>query len=241
MARAKPRITVAKDDPIPRLHGVPSVEPLGGTVELFDVEQGSNDWLMMRLGMPTASNFGVIMASGEGGGESKERRKLLNVLAGEILTGEVSETYSNEAMRRGKEMEPEACAHYAFTRDEELEPIGFAVRTMPRGQRVGCSPDRKIVGKPAGLETKTMRPDLLIDLASRGTFPSEHRAQCQGTLWVLDWEWLDLMVFYRGMPVAPTWRLVRDEHYIRQISDAVEVFEWELRKLIERVRNMGRG
>ena len=216
-------------------------EPLNraGEVDVFDFEQGSDEWLMARLGMPTASVFATIMADGRDGGDSIGRRKLLYQLAGELLTGEVAETFTNAAMMRGKEMEPEACEHYAFTRDVELERVGFVVRTLPRGQRVGCSPDRFVVGQDKVLETKTMRPDLLIELAQRGTFPTEHRAQCYGTLWVTGRSLCDLMIFYRNMPIAPTFTLERNELYIRQIAEAVEVFAYELKGVVEHVRNMG--
>lgn len=210
-----------------------------GEVDVFDFDQGSDEWLMARLGMPTASNFATIMAEGRDGDASLTRRKLLYQLAGELLTGEVAETFTNAAMMRGKEMEPEACEHYAFTRDVVLERVGFVVRTLPRGQRVGCSPDRFVVGQDKVLETKTMRPDLLIELARRGTFPTEHRAQCHGTLWVTGRSLCDLMIFYRGMPVSPTFTLERDEIYIRQIAEQVEVFAYELVKVVEQMRNMG--
>jgi hypothetical protein len=214
-------------------------------VEIHDVEQGGDDWFQLRLGIPTASEFATVMASGIDGGDSLGRQKLLYRLAGEVLTGIPGETYRNSAMERGKEMEPEACEHYAFTRGVELARVGFVLRTIPGNLggpalRIGCSPDR-FVGKSGVLETKTMRPDLLIALALRGAagFPTEHRAQCQGILWVTGREWVDLEIFYRKMPVAPTFRVERDDAYIRQIADAVEVFDYDLRKLVERVRAMG--
>lgn len=54
--------------------------------EIFICEQGSADWYEARRGIPTASMFSTVMASGRGGGESKTRRKYLLQLAGEILT-----------------------------------------------------------------------------------------------------------------------------------------------------------
>ena len=59
-------------------------------------------------------------------------------------------------------------------------------------------------------------------------------------MWVADLEWLDLMLFYRGMPVAPKFRIERDENYIRDLSNAVEVFAYDLKRLVERIRAMGR-
>ena len=209
--------------------------------EFFDVEQGSEDWLRMRIGLPTASNFAAIMASGKDGKESAMRRKLLYQLAGEILSGEPAETYSNAAMQRGKDMEGEARDWYGRTRFADLTRIGFVRRTVrnPLGSEflVGCSPDA-FVGEDGILEVKTLAPHLLIELADRGTFPTEHKHQCHGSLWVTGRSFVDLVCFYRGMPITPTFRIERDTVYIKEIENAVEMFTWDLRKLIERIRAM---
>lgn len=212
-------------------------------VEIVDCEQGSDDWFQARLGLPTASNFGTIMASGKDGGESIGRRRLLYRLAGEILTGVPGETYKSKSMERGNDMEPEARDYYARTTFVELTRVGFVRRTILRRSGpdlvVGASPD-SLIGRRGALEIKTMMPELLIEHVVRGAaIPAEHRAQCHGTMWVCDLEYVDLMLFYRGMPVAPKYRIERDETFIREISDAVEVFDYELRKLVEKLRAMG--
>ncbi len=128
------------------------------------------------------------------------------------------------------------------TRGVELERVGFVIRELADGRKVGCSPDR-FVGSDGVLETKTMRPDLLIDLALKGAagFPSEHRAQCQGILWVTGRLWLDLKLFYRRMPVSPTFKIFRDEVYIRELAEAIEVFDYDLQQLVKKIRAMGGG
>ena len=213
-----------------------------------DVPQRSEAWFALRRGIPTASRFATIMASGKDGGESVGRKQLLRRLAGEILSGETAETYQNEAMRRGVEMEPDARAYYERTHLVDLTPVGFVRRTIknPLGSDlvVGCSPD-SLIGKRKALEIKTMIPELLIDVAEKGAagFPSEYRAQTQGTLWVLEplgIEEIDLMIFYRGMPFAPTFTLRRDELYIAGLRDAVETFDYELRQLVKRMREIAR-
>lgn len=201
-------------------------------IEIIDVEQGSEEWFKARLGLPTASNFSTIMASGRSGGESKTRDKLLKQLAGEILTGEPAEAYTNFAMERGKAMEGEAREFYAFARDVVPTRVGFV-----RNGIMGCSPD-SLIGEDGVLEIKTQAPHLLIDTLTRGTFPSEHRAQCQGSLLVTERKWVDLLVFYRGMPPFIQ-RQERDEPYIQEIKDAVDIFEGELRKLVDRIKAMG--
>lgn len=214
-------------------------------VEFVDVEQGSVEWKKAHIGVPSASNFATIMASGVDGGESIGRRGLLYRMAGEVLTGEPGETYKNAAMQRGNDMEPEARDWYARTRFADLTLVGFVKRTVrrrlsPTDLVIGCSPDA-LVGSRKVLEIKTMAPPLMIELLNKGAagFPSEHRAQCQGTLWVTGREELDLVVYYRGMPVSPTFTIERDEAYIKKIEAAVEVFDYDLRKLVERVRSMG--
>jgi YqaJ-like viral recombinase domain len=211
-------------------------------VEVFALEQGSAEWFEARIGLMTASNFASIKASGKDGGESKTRAKLMRRLAGEILTGEPGETYKNSYMDRGNAMEGTAREHYAFTHGVEIERVGFVRRTIPRPGMpplvVGCSPD-SFVGEDRVIEIKTMMPELLIELAERGIPPTEHRAQCQGSLWVTGRSVCDLMFFYRGMPIAPTFSFERDETYIKELRDACEVFDYELRKLIARIKAMG--
>ncbi len=242
------RVKVSTTDLIPRLvvpavRGRDAVVPAGSiksvapqeTVEVFDeIEQGTEEWFTLRLGMPTASNFATIMAEGRDGGASKTRAKLLRQLAGEIITGEPAENFSNRSMDRGKAMEPEAREHYAFERSIEPRRVGFVRRALRSGF-VGCSPD-SLIGDDGVLEIKTTMPDLLIELMETGRFPSEHRAQCQGSLWVTGRKWCDLRIYYSKMP-ALSFRIERDDGYIRQIAEAVEVFAWELRKLVERIKD----
>src|SRR6185503_15969852 len=95
-------------------------------LEIFDaIEQGTPEWFQARLGIPTASEFDTVLATGRGGGESKTRRTYLYKLAGEILTGEPMYSFQNDHMQRGKEMESEARDMYVFLSDHELRQVGF--------------------------------------------------------------------------------------------------------------------
>jgi predicted phage-related endonuclease len=234
-------IAVAKDDPIPSLQPkatVAKASVAADVVEFFSEEeypQGSEEWFRLRLGMPTASNFAAIMAGGEG----KMRASLMRRMAGEILTDQLAETFKSEAMARGNEMEAEARDRFAFTNNVELERVGFVRRTLPNGRFVGCSPD-SLIGKDGVLEVKTMRPDLMIELIESGRFPTEHRAQVHGSLWVTGRSVCKLVIYYRGMPVTPTFTVERDDRYIAEIAEAVEVFDYELRKMVERIRGKGK-
>ena len=211
-------------------------------VEFFcDIEQGGEEWFAFRRSIPTASRFASILAQGEG----KMRTRYLYQLAGEALCGETAETFRNDAMDRGKAMEAEARDYYQRTRFADLKSVGFVRRTIrnPLGGEfvVGASPDSQIT-EHKGLEIKTIRPDLMIEIAVKGAagFPSEHRAQIQGTMWVTGWTEVDLVLFYRGMPIAPTFTVMRDDAYIAQLAIEVERFDYELRQLVKRIKEMAR-
>jgi hypothetical protein len=201
-------------------------------LEIVSCDQNSDDWFRARMGIPTASEFATVMARGKGGGESKTRQTYLYKLAGEIITGEPMESYSNAHMERGKVMEDEARALYEFMTDQSCERVGFI-----RSGRKGASPD-SLVGSNGLVEIKTKLPHLLIEALFRGEFPPEHKAQCQGQLWVAEREWLDIAIYWPGMPLFVT-TATRDEAYIRELSDAVDSFNAELDIIVDRVRAYG--
>lgn len=198
-------------------------------MQIFNCEQGSAEWFACRAGIPTASQFATIMAKGRGGGESKTRRTYMLKLAGEILTGEPMDNFSNHHMERGHEMEPEARNYYAFMQDAEPELVGFI-----RNGDCGASPD-SLIGTNGLLEIKTKLPHLLLDVLLTDEFPPEHKAQGQGQLWVAEREWLDLVCYWPKMPKFIK-RAYRDEQYIKELASAVDQFNSELHEIVERFK-----
>lgn len=201
-------------------------------IQIFDVDQGSDEWFAARAGIPTASEFATVMASGKGGAESKTRRTYMLKLAGEIITGETVEGYTNAAMDRGHVMEPDARNMYALMTDAAPELVGF----MRNGAK-GCSPDA-LIGNDGVLEIKSKLPHLLIDILLRDEFPADHKAQCQGALWVAEREWIDIAVYWPKLPLFIK-RAYRDEAYIAAMSSAVDQFNDELAAVVEQVQHYG--
>lgn len=203
-------------------------------MQVIDCEQGSPEWFNVRAGMPTASEFATVMASGRAGAESKTRRTYMLKLAGEILTGEPMETFTNVHMERGKAMEDEARNFYAFLRDADPTRVGFVVNG-PKG----CSPD-SFIGDDGMLEVKTKLPHLMIECLLKDEFPPDHKAQCQGALWVAEREWIDIAVYWPKLPLFVK-RAYRDESYIKSIASAVEQFNAELHETVAKVRGHARA
>lgn len=198
-------------------------------MEIVACEQGTPEWFAARAGIPTASMFATVMASGKGGTESKTRAKYLYQLAGEIITGEPMESFSNAHMERGKEMEAEARQTYAFIHGQAPEQVGF----IRNGQK-GCSPD-SLIGAEGMCEIKTKLPHLQIEVLLRGDCPPEHKAQCQGALWVAEREWIDFISYWPKLPLF-VHRVYRDEEYIAKMSAAIDAFNVELAELVAKVR-----
>lgn len=201
-------------------------------IQIFDCEQNSPEWFACRAGLPTASEFHTVMASGRGGGESKTRKTYLYKLAGEIVTGKPTESYSNAHMDRGHVMEHDARTMYEFVADAEIQRVGFI-----RNGDKGASPDG-LIGANGMFEAKSKLPHLLIECILRDDFPPEHKAQCQGALWVAEREWIDIVVYWPDMPPFIK-RAYRDGPYIVQLASAVKQFNEELASVVEAVRRYG--
>lgn len=188
---------------------------------IYDCAQNSPEWMEARRGIPTASRFADVLAKGQG----VTRRKYLLTLAGEIMTGECVDSYSNDHMERGHAMEDDARRMYAFLRDVEPLPVGF----MRRG-RVGASPD-SLIGEDGILEIKTKLPHLHLDCLERNRLPPEHVAQVQGQLLVSGRQFCDFVSYWPRMPLFHT-RVERDQAYIDNIEKEVGVFLAELDAIV---------
>ncbi len=192
-------------------------------IEIFyDIDQRSDAWRKVRCGIATASCFADIMAKGEG----KMRRSYMNKLADERLYGEPMENYVNGDMQRGIDDEEEGRALYAFNSLEPLTRVGFV-----RNGRVGCSPD-SFVGTSGILELKSAARHILMEAHRRDAFPPEHRAQCQGALWVCERDWVEIMLY---CPKREPFRskVGRDEPYIATLKSEVDRFNEELAEVVD--------
>jgi len=193
-----------------------------------DIKQNSPEWLQARAGIPTASQFSKILAKGEG----KTRREYLMKVAGEKLTGQPMESFSNEHTERGHTMEAEARDLYAFQTGAALDRVAFI-----RNGRAGASPD-SLIGTDGGAEIKTKLPHLLGELILKDEFPPEHKAQVQGTLWISKRQWWDIAVYWPGMPLFVK-RVQRDEPYIQRLATEVDRFNAELDEVVSQIRRRG--
>ncbi len=200
------------------------------SIQIFNCQQGTKEWIECRLGIPTASCFSMILAKARGGdGDSKTRKTYLHKLAGEIITGKPMEGFSNDHTERGHEMEAEARNAYAFIHDVEPVPVGFI-----RNGDMGASPD-SLVGETGLLEIKTKLAHLQIEALLSDDLPRKHKAQAQGQLFVAEREFLDFVSYWPGLPPLIK-RVHREDDYIKKLELEIRVFNDELRQVVEQIR-----
>ena len=198
-----------------------------------DIEQGSDEWLQIRLGKPTASNFFKIISPT--GKESTQADKYMNELIAERIRGERYEKFkSTSSMERGKELEEDAAQAYGLLRGVEPVRVGFV--TNDEGT-AGCSPDR-FVFEDGILEVKTPDPDNHVEHMLKEKLEQEHRPQTQGQLWLCQKKWADTMCNNPKM-VPVIMRSIRDDSYISDMERLVNQFLARMNEKIETLKKKG--
>lgn len=201
-----------------------------------DIEQGSEEWLKMRLGWITASRFKDVMANGRSGAPSKTRKSYMMQLAAEALSGEVLESYSNEYMEWGTKTEPQARAMYEFDSGNDVDEVSFI--RLGGDRKVGISPDG-LIGERGGLEIKCPKTTTQIETYLDGRMPAHHKPQVQGSLWVTGRDWWDFVSFDPRIEGKASYfcvRVERDEKYISELEEKCFEFERELLEMINVLR-----
>jgi hypothetical protein len=95
------------------------------------------------------------------------------------------------------------------------------------GFTLGYSPDG-LVGDDGLIECKSRRQKFqaqtIIEHVAAGTIPSEYVLQCQTGLLVAERDWIDLISYCGGMPMAVI-RVFPDDEIQAAILEAAESFE----------------
>ena len=197
------------------------------------MQQRSDDWFRARAGKLTASRFADVMNVLKDGSPGANRRQLVTLLAVERLTGECVETFQNDAMRRGTELEPAARAAYEAHTGELVEEVGFVPH--PALAYVGVSPDG-LLGDEGLVELKCpANMAKHLDALRSDDHAKEYRWQLQGQLWVTGRAWVDAVSFDPRFPPhlqLAIFRVQRDEAAIAQLATECEKANTEIESIL---------
>ena len=182
--------------------------------ELF--EQGGPEWLLSRLGRPTASQFDRILTPKTRKPSAAQSTYRAELIA-EWLMGQPLDWGTTAWMVRGTEMEDEARHYYEMIRDVEVERVGFVARD---DNLTGGSPDG-LVGADGVLEIKCPLPVQHVKYLL-GESP-DYIGQVQGYMYLTGRAWCDFLSYHPDLP-AHLERIARDEEYLKAFVPVLDEF-----------------
>lgn len=187
-------------------------------MKIFDMPQGSSEWVQARLGVVTASEIDALVTplwkprTGEGV-ETYLFRKL-----SEKTIGWRPEFAGTFEMNQGNIIETIALPWFNFTYDANARRVGFCLSDDGRS---GCSPDA-LIGDDNGLEIKSPQPPQHLKYLIRGEVPPEYLAQVHFSMLVTGRPRWTFLSFSRHFPslVVEVKRDERIQEILRTTLDA---------------------
>lgn len=204
---------------------------------IHDVQQGTEAWLQLRSGIPTASNFDKIFTKSKKKSESQE--PYMFALLAERMMGHPRFEFMSAHMQRGVELEAKAVRKFEMEKNVDTYPIGFITNDA---KTIGASPDRGI-GAGADddelLEVKVPKDEThAMYLLGSGSVFDKYKVQASGQLWVANRSATSVISFHPEMPSAIV-RTERDEPFIRLLEEAVLEFSAKLEKMAAELAERG--
>ena len=196
-------------------------------MKYYDIEQNTEEWLSLRLGKFTASTFSDLFMKKETAGYRKAIRKV----AFEKLTGESPESFRNEWMDRGHELEPMAKEAYELLTFNTVQNGGF----FELDEWTGASPDG-LIGEDGILEIKSPAYSTMIDCILTNRLPSEYVYQGQGQLFVTGRQWCDFVSYHQKLPLVLI-RVDPDPVIHEQLRIALDTAIKEASEIIEKIKS----
>lgn len=206
---------------------------------IHDIEQGSPEWIDLRLGIITCSEMSSIRSDGAGA------YTYVNALAFERLTGESSSIFDgNEWTKRGQELEPVARKMYEKKTNQSVYMVSFV-----KNKGFGYSPDGLILqSKTApedthrfcgGLEIKVKQPAEQIHILRTGEIPKKHLDQLHGGLSCAELDWIDFVSYCPSLPLFIKRVYAKDvSEEMANIENLVAKYNQHIEEVVERISGM---
>lgn len=195
------------------------------------VEQGTEEWLKLRVGKVTASELGNLLTPLFKLREGEGVKTYLCSKAAEQWRGQPLPGFTSHATEQGQLLEDEARREFAFDTDHKIHNVGF-VETDDG--KFGCSPDA-LLDEDGGLELKCPEPTNHVRYLLDGTLPKDYACQVHGSMFATGRPWWKFVSYRRGFP-AFVLRVERDESICQKIEDAVGLFAIQLEAAIKKLK-----
>ena len=187
------------------------------------IEQGSEEWLKIRLGKVTASGVADVLAKTKTG-VSASRGNYLIKLAIQRVTGVVEESYTNDAMQWGIDNEAQARVAYEVVSGNFVDQIAFV--DHPMISWFGASPDG-LVNDDGLVEIKCPNSATHWSYIKDDGPPTKYYIQMQAQMACTGRAWCDFVSFDPRMPERSRLfikRVMREDDYIAEMEAEVKKF-----------------
>lgn len=201
-------------------------------MKIHAVEQGTMEWLKLRLGKPTASEFHRFMTTRFEFRDGEMPKTYLYEKVAEArrkkgLPGQ----FSSYATEQGAMFEAQARAAYAFESGHEIRQVGLI---ESEDGLSGCSPDGLCDEPEYGVEIKAPYPQTHVRYLDENRVPSEYLTQVHGSLYVTGFsEWRFYSYVSDEEPLLVV--VKRDEQIMAKIADAVDEFHARFQQIMNRL------
>lgn len=199
------------------------------------ITQGSAEWINDRIGKPTGSRIGDIMARTKTG-PSERRKKYMRELLCERLTGRALDHFVSDAMQWGIDNEPYAAAAYEARTGVMLKECGFFEHPIIKDS--GATPDR-LIGDDGVLEIKCPNTMTHINTILTGEIDYDYLCQMTYEIDSTGREWADFVSYDSRLPGDLAYfckRYFPQPEFIEEIRAEVIKFISELDALEAKLR-----
>lgn len=187
--------------------------------------QGTDAWLCLKAGKFTASTFSDLFAKET----TQAYQGAINDVVYGKLTGEPVESYTNDIMKRGSELEPFAREQYELETFNKVNQVGF----IELNEWVGYSPDG-LIGEDGLIEIKAPKHSTLIEAHLSQKIPTKYYWQMLGGLYVTGRLWCDYYVYHPKLKPLLI-RVERNESDIKlleeKLNEVIEIAKQRIEKL----------
>jgi len=172
---------------------------------MTEIEQRSEAWFQARLGKVTASAVADVLAKTKTG-VSASRGNYLIKLAIQRVTGQIEESYTNDAMQWGIDNEDQARVAYEIASGKFVDQVGFVDHEIIDG--FGCSPDG-LVDDDGLVEIKCPNSATHWEYFKTKEVPKKYFIQMQAQMSCTGRKWCDFVSFDPRMPERSQLLIIR--------------------------------
>jgi putative phage-type endonuclease len=190
-----------------------------------NLEQRSDEWFSVRLGKFGSTDAQAVATKGKG------LETLCYKKVAEIIIGRQEDSYTNEHLERGRELEPMARSAYEIESSNFVEQVGY----IELSKFVGCSPDG-LVGDKGMVEIKCPSNANYIKNLYENKIDTAYIWQVQHQLYVGNREWCDFIIFNETLNKIKITRIKRDESAIEKLKVGLEYGEKRIKDILEKIK-----